>query len=141
MFNKKKYVSKKSYSCKSPPRSKGYEIDYNPNANSTFGSGVRNRQLKKQYEDLKGAEYDDYNSLVQYMSLESDVFTSHDSYTREMDRTTTGPSNMAERSDPNDTVPWIGLRRINYNVPMSSNIRTEPTETSDQMYEQTNYSL
>lgn len=135
----KRYKHGRKYN--NPVASNDSDFNYNPNARSTVGRGAQNRQLKKQYAALSGAEYDDYNALTQFMSLEPEVVASHNTYSQEMDRTTTGPSNMSERSDPNDTVPWIGLRRPNYDVPISSNVRTEASESTDQMYEQTNYLL
>lgn len=132
----------KKQSCVSDQSSgSGWQFSEDPMAPSTFGRGVQNRKLAQQYADLAGAEYSDYSAMSQYMSLEPEVFASHESYSKDMVRSTTGPSAMAERSDPNDVVPWVGLRRPDYNVPLSSNIRVEPTEFTDQLYARTRYVL
>ncbi len=117
-----------------------WTIKEDPMELSQSGRGVKNRQLAKQYSDLRGATYDDYSSMAQYMSLEPEVFTSHEVYSKEMNRSTTGPSTMSERSDPNDVVPWV-LRRPDYGVPLNSNIRVEPTEFRDQVNSRTQYLL
>jgi hypothetical protein len=147
---KKRHVKSKAKRCASPSSASssasssaggGWQISEDPMAPSRTGRGVIARQLAKQYSDLAGATYDDYSAMSQYMSLEPEVFASHDTYSKEMNRSTTGPSAMAERSDPNDVNPWTGLKRPDYSVPLSSNIRVEPTEFTDQMYSTTHYML
>lgn len=132
---------RKQQCSSSSPSGSGWQISEDPMAPSTSGRGLQNRKLAQQYADLAGAEYSDYSAMSQYMSLEPEVFASQEQYTKDMNRSTTGPSAMAERSDPNDVVPWVGLRRPDYTVPLSSNIRVEPTEFTDQLYARTRYVL
>jgi hypothetical protein len=130
-----------TYQPFSKPKGNGWNIGDDISEPSDSGRGVTTAILNQQYANLTGANYDDYNQTIQYMSLDPEVFTSHVQYDKDMDRTTTGPSAMAERSDPNDVVPWVGIRRIDYDVPLSSNARVEPSEFPDQPMPQTNYTL
>lgn len=108
---------------------------------SDTGRGVVNRSEEarlKQLKNLKG--YDDYNSLMQYMALEPEVFESQQQYSEDMNRFSLGPSDLAERSDPNDVVNWVGLRRPDYSaVYADSTARVEHSDIPDQMYKKTQF--
>lgn len=108
---------------------------------SDTGRGVVNRSEAarlKQLKNLKG--YDDYNSLMQYMALEPEVFESQQQYSEDMNRFSLGPSDLAERSDPNDVVNWVGLRRPDYSaVYADSTARVEHSDIPDQMYKKTQF--
>ena len=96
---------------------------------------------ESRYRDLKDLNgYDDYNQVVQYMSVDPEVYASHELYATDMDRSTSGPSMLAERDDPNDVVPWVGLRRPKYrDVYASGTARQEHSERPDQMRENASY--
>lgn len=108
---------------------------------SDWGTGVKNRQMAAQYQELQNLTgYDDYGQVTQMASLEPDVFSSHEEYTKDINRSTSGASNMAVRSDPNDVVSWVGLRRPNYSSTYpASDARITSSESVDQMPSQTRY--
>ena len=107
---------------------------------SDWGQGVKNMELKRNYEDLKKIDgYKDYNEVIKYASLEPSVFDSHQNYSNELGITNTGASAMAVRSDPNDVVQWVGLRRPDYSASSMGDVRTDHSEFPDQMRENSNY--
>ncbi len=110
---------------------------------STDGAGPLNRQLASQYNELQElGGYDDYSEVAAYMSLEPEVFKSHQEYSKDINRSTSGASTMAIRSDANDPVPVRGLRRPNYHdVYSSPEARVESSEYPDQMYAKPSYQL
>jgi len=110
---------------------------------STWGQGVKNRELAKQYNDLMSMDgYDDYNSVIQYASLEPEVFDSHESYSGDIGVANSGASNLVVRSDPNDVNPWVGLRRPDYHsVYAGCDARVEHSEYPDEMTAATHYLL
>lgn len=108
---------------------------------SDTGSGLINDQLAAQYADLENLkQYGSYNELSQYMSLEPDVYKSHQEYSTDINRSTSGASMMTIRSDPNDVNPWRGLRRIDYkSIYPQDDVRTDSSEVPDQMETATHY--
>ena len=102
---------------------------------SEYGRGVQNKQFRDRYgalADLDG--YDDYNSVAQYMSIEPEVYDSQAKYTKDMGRSTSGASMLPVRDDPNDVVPWVGLRKPKYrDVYSSDGARQDHSEIPDQM--------
>jgi hypothetical protein len=102
---------------------------------SDWGSGVKNRESADRYRDLADLNgYDDYNSVAQYMSIEPEVYESHSRYSEDMGRSTSGASMMPVRDDPNDVVPWVGLRKPKYQDAYSNpGARQEPSDIPDQM--------
>ena len=107
------------------------------------GRSVSGNSSDERYNDLKDlAGYDDYNQVVQYMSVDPEVYDSHDLYASDMNRSTSGPSMLSERDDPNDVVPWVGLRRPKYrDVYASDTARQEHSEKPEQMRENTSYCI
>jgi hypothetical protein len=120
------------------PRQRRNNVDV-----SEYGTGVSNRASADRYRNTKNVvSYDDYNELAQYMSVDPEVYESHARYTADMNRGTSGPSMMAERDDPNDVVPWVGLRKPKYqDVYASPEARQEHSEIPDQMRKNTYYIL
>lgn len=106
-------------------------------ATSPTGSGALNITLDQQYNNLKSnANFGDYNAMMQYASLEPEVFASQASYVKEMTNSTSGASNMSVRDDPNDINPWVGIRgamRDYQSVYADSTARVTPTEYADSM--------
>lgn len=138
----KKQVNKRQMSRKVSSNTAGSEED--PTAFfSDTGTGPLNRQLSAQYGDLQNMTgYEDYNEVAQYTSLEPEVFSSQEEYSREINRSTSGASAMSVRDDPNDVNPWIGLRKIDYHsVYPNIDARVDSSESPDQMPSQTRYLL
>lgn len=108
---------------------------------STESASSHHNPDQSRYDDLKDvAGYGDYDQLTQYMSIEPEIFESHNKYTSDMNRSTSGPSMLSERDDPNDIVPWVGLRKPRYrDVYASAGARQEHSEEPDQMRENTSY--
>jgi hypothetical protein len=128
---------------KSPKKKGSKQQSRKPRPARKSEYGARNRAGKDRYEDLKDlAGYDDYNQVAQYMSVEPEVFESHSMYTADMNRSTSGPSMLSERDDPNDVVPWVGLRKPRYrDVYASGAARQEHSEHPSQMRENTSYCI
>lgn len=110
---------------------------------SDWGTGVKNREMANRYNDLANlAAYEDYGSVAQYMSVEPEVFESHARYSEDMGRSTSGASALSVRDDPNDVVPWVGLRRPDYRGAYSGRgVRQDHSEIPDQMPMKTSYCL
>lgn len=110
---------------------------------SKHGSGLKNRQLAEQYNELMNLKgYDDYNAVMKYGALEPEVFDSHESYSHDIGISNSGASTLAVRSDPNDVVNWVGLRRPDYHSAYAdSTARIDHSESPDQMMAQTHYML
>lgn len=109
---------------------------------SDYGRGVVNANARARYRDLSQnlGSYADYSQVAQYMALEPEVYESHQNYAQNANLVSLGPSNMAERSDPNDVVPWVGLRRPDYqSVYANCTARVEHSEIPDQMGSQRGY--
>jgi hypothetical protein len=108
---------------------------------SQFGSGPLNRQLYAQYKDLKNlTKFNDYNQVMQYEALEPEVFASQNAYANGINRTTSGASAMTVRTDNNDVVPWVGLKRPDYHdVGPGYGARVDTSEYADQMPRFTRY--
>jgi hypothetical protein len=102
---------------------------------SRTGAGVTNRNLKNQYEDLEKLKgYDDYSEVAKYQALEPSVFESHDKYAWDVGVSNSGASYMSVKSDDNDLVNWVGLRRPNYKgVSAAKDARVQHSEYVDQM--------
>lgn len=102
---------------------------------SDSGTGVQNREFNNRYKQLSNAvAYEDYGEVAQYMSVEPEVYESHARYSEDMNQSTSGASMLPERDDPNDVVPWVGLRKPRYrDVYSGENVRQDHTETPDQM--------
>lgn len=102
---------------------------------SDWGTGVANRNSRARFNDLsKLSGYDDYSEVAQYMSVEPEVYESHNRFTSDMGRSTSGASMLPVRDDPNDVVPWVGLRKPKYQeVFVSPYARQEHSESPDQM--------
>lgn len=83
------------------------------------------------------AETGDYQEATKHMALEPTVSESHARYVSDIAANTQTASKMTLRSDPNDIVPWVGLRRPNYHggaQPMED-ARTVSTDMPHQMME------
>ena len=102
---------------------------------SDSGSAVLNANAARRYQDVASnlSGYSDYNSVMQHIGLEPEIYESHANYSSDMNRLLLGPSTLSERTDPSDVVPWIGLRRTRYEVYADENARVEQSETPDQM--------
>ena len=108
---------------------------------SDTGSGLMNRQLMKQYNELANVDsYEGYEDVTKFEALEPEVFDSQSSYVKDSNRATSGASTMTVRSDSQDINPRVGLRLTDYHsVYAAADARTEHTEAPDQMYSQTRY--
>jgi hypothetical protein len=108
---------------------------------SDTGSGLMNQQLASQYSDLQNLKgYGAWGEVAQYQALEPEVYESHEEYTDDMNRVSSGASMMTIRSDPNDVNMWRGLRRPDYHsIYAASDARVDHTEVPDQMQSQTRY--
>jgi hypothetical protein len=110
---------------------------------SDTGSAVLNANSARRYQNMASnlSGYSDYNSVMQYIGLEPEIYESHANYSSDMNRLVLGPSTLSERTDSNDTVPWIGLRRTKYEVFADENARVEQSETPDQMPTRSSYCI
>ena len=116
------------------------QIDENILSKSEYGSGVYDEKSSKRYEELSNIQgYDDYNTVVQYMSVEPEVYDSHERYSKDMGRSTAGASMMSVRDDPNDVVPWVARKPFYQDSYSQAGARQEPSEYPDQMREKTYY--
>lgn len=122
---------------------KGMDPDDDSHQRSDWGQGKKSRQLARQNNDLvRLSEYDDYSTVAKYQALEPEVFDSHEQYADQVGVANSGASNMTVRSDPNDVVPWVGLRRPEYHKTFAkSDARQVHSEYSDQMFSKTRYLL
>ena len=132
-WNKKAvHPSKRSRPTKSKSQKRGV---------SEYGTGLNNKQAANRYNDLADlSAYDDYGAVAQYMAIEPEVYESHARYSRDMGRSTSGASMLPVRDDPNDVVPWVGLRKPKYQDAYSQpGARQEHSEIPDQMRNSTYY--
>lgn len=120
-----------------------YEKEASEFNTSKFGSGKVNRELAAQNNDLTGLEsYEDYSEVVQYQSLEPEVYDSHDTYAHDIGVANSGASVHAVRSDDTGPVTRWGLRKIAYHDAYSSpDVRQDHSEFVDQMPANTHYLL
>ena len=111
---------------------------------SPDGTGKTNLQQMQQYNDVINADRldGDYNEVIQQMSIEPEVAMSHQAYSNDVGRSTSGASSNVVRSDRNDINPRVGLRTIDYHsVYASRDARTDSSESPDQMPSKTSYRL
>jgi hypothetical protein len=112
---------------------------YSPN-----GTGQKNRILMSQYNAMIDSDgFDgDYNDFIKQISIEPEVADSHQTYTNDINRSTSGASSNVVRSDRNDINPRVGLRAIDYHsVYSASDARTDSSEAPDQMPAKASYCL
>ena len=125
-------------------KSEGFSINrYKKYMNSNWGSGVKNRQLDKQYDNSINSNINsDYNSFMKNISLEPEVYDSHNEFSDNVGIANSGASHLPVKSDNNDIVkPW-GLRRVNYHdVFALPDARVVHSEHPDQMYKHTPFML
>jgi len=131
----------KDCECHSSSVTKKSDVDDESEQLSTYGSGVKNRQLAEQYNQLANLQgYDDYNSVIKYNALEPEVFDSHDTFSHDIGISNSGASALSIRSDPNDVVPFVGLRRPDYHSTYAGNdARVQHSEYIDQQMAKTTY--
>lgn len=67
-------------------------------------------------ENVKLDDSDNYNQTIQDMALESAVVKQHKEYVTEQNKVTSTASFYPSRSDSQDVVPFVGLRRPQYIV-------------------------
>jgi hypothetical protein len=110
---------------------------------SSYGTGVKNRQLAQQYANLSDLKsYESWNEVAQYQSLEPEVFESHDDYAGSIGISNSGASALTMRSDDNNVVPFVGLRRPDYHSTYAGpDARQQHSEFVDQMPASTHYLL
>ena len=110
---------------------------------SDTGTAVLNANAARRYQNVASnlSGYSDYNSVMQHIGLEPEIYESHANYSADMNRLSLGPSTLSERTDSNDTVPWIGPRRTKYEVFADENARVEQSETPDQMPTRSSYCI
>jgi hypothetical protein len=82
----------------------------------------------------------DYQEAIQRMAVSDDVAQSHKLYAEDPHRTALTASLQSE-FEPVDTIPFVGLRRPNYNVPVGPGARTVPSEYVDQLPVSTPYMI
>jgi hypothetical protein len=66
------------------------------------------------YENLDVVKYGSWNDMTQAIGLEPEIFESQAQYNKDFNGGSLGPAHVAERSDDNDVVTWVGLKRPNY---------------------------
>jgi hypothetical protein len=110
---------------------------------SSYGTGVKNRQLTQQYANLSDLNsYKSWNEVAQYQSLEPEVFESHNDYAGSIGISNSGASALTMRSDDNNVIPFVGLRRPDYHSTYAgSDARQQHSEFVDQMPAATGYLL
>lgn len=64
----------------------------------------------------KTDDYVDYNEIIKNEALEKSVFDQHNSYIKEKNKVTNTASRNPTRSDSQDLIPFVGLRRPQYQV-------------------------
>jgi hypothetical protein len=91
--------------------------------------GSSSNDFETRYIKAEATNYDDYSDFIKDVSLDPEIYKSHQSYTDDIDSSVSGSSMNAERSDDNDLVPFVGLRRPDYRgVPVGRDVRTETSE-------------
>jgi len=110
---------------------------------SKWGQGVYNRQAGQRQRDLQNLnEYDDYNSVAQYESLEPEVFSSHEDYSSNIGISSSGASSMTTLSHDNYPVQFVGLRRPDmHSIYAGAGARQQHSEFVDQMPARAGYML
>ncbi len=121
---------------------KFYKHSYRPVA-SAHGMERDVTTADERYSRLKQLDsYEDYNSVAQAISVEPDVHESHAKYSKDMSRSASGASTLSVRDDPNDIVPWIGLRKPKYQeVYAMPGARVVHSEHPDQMRVASHYTV
>lgn len=105
----------------------------------SFVADVRGRD-DVDLNERTNAVTEDYSERMQNEALEESVFASHNEYTRDMDRLTSGPSALSERTDDVNLVPFVGLRRPDYDsVRIDPAARQIPSVYPEQMGSRTSY--
>ena len=82
-----------------------------------------------------------WSEAIDTLGLEQSVLDSHKAFVQDATRTTTTASNMPTVEFDTDVVPWVGLRRPDYNVLVGSTARTVPSEYTDQLAQRTRFLL
>ena len=82
-------------------------------------------------KSMKLLEVEDYNDVLQKMSLDNDVIKQHNQYVNDRNKLTSTASNVPDRSDTQDIVTRWGLSRVSY-IPIDSSAREIPSQDPEQ---------
>lgn len=111
----------------------------NPYYESTFGSGVQERDAdRKMYAMTKDPEeYLNHDDYIRDLTLDDGIKQSHAQYVEENDGQQMGTTTIAvkytEESQPEYVTPWLGLNRPNpRNVPVRGILGSESGSYADQ---------
>lgn len=96
---------------------------------------------KKQDVPVVKPSLTSWEDQIQNIGLDPSVKASHQSFVHDAARTTTTASNDPIREDDENTVNFVGLRRVDYSVPVGSDARTVPSEYATQLMKSTRYVL
>jgi len=107
-----------------------FENNEEPETQFLGGAEPFNNDLPN--EKVKLDENTQYDELIQTMALDKSVQEQHKNYVSDRNRVTNTASFQPSRSDTQDVVPFIGLRRPQYSVNgkdlVDNTARTVPTE-------------
>jgi hypothetical protein len=96
------------------PKREGAVSSPSKNHNKPTKPNQSSKPKKMSYEDLDVVEYGSWNDMTQAIGLEPEIFESQAQYNKDFNGGSLGPAHIAERSDDNDVVTWVGLKRPNY---------------------------
>jgi hypothetical protein len=103
---------------------------------SDWGIGLKNRQERdrsnKVFHSMMNG-YEDYNQVMMDLALDNSIYESHQAYVKDAVKLNLGPSNLSERSDDNDLIPWSYRRPDYHSVAPGSDARTTSSQYLDQM--------
>ena len=87
------------------------ELDMNKapfNNKESFNNDLPNEKVSLIRSDI------DYSDVAAEMALEKTIIDQHKSYVNEKNKVTNTASFLPSRSDSQDDIPWVGLRRPKY---------------------------
>jgi hypothetical protein len=114
-------------SSSSPPAIEGM-------ANSDWGTGVKDRELKEREQQALESPLMDPSEMNKFIALEPEVFSSHEEYVKDMLGVTSTASSRTEVDHDSNPVPFVGLPRFtNCEVAVLPDVRVEPSQFQDQM--------
>ena len=141
------------FSCWKPNKGSGCDVDWDDMegfkhsrqhvAHVDHDDLHPNQRMKERVRSVsKVVGYDNYGDAAEAMSLDQSVYASHNEFAKAANKSTAGPSALSERSDDQDIIPRVGLRKIDYySTHSDSSARVDHSEFVQSMPEKTKFTL
>lgn len=120
-------------------KKEGFEpLAYEPYKYQT-DKGEERAGITDDMDALVDMEHESHQDTLLKLGVEQSVIDSHRAFVNDSGRTTTSASNQGTREYDQNPVPFVGLRRPDYSVPVGETARVVQSEDYDRLPQATRY--